>query len=212
LARHGAAGLGDADLLALVLRTGTGNMSAVDLARETLARFESLERLDQASFAELETVPGIGPAKAAEVKAAFELGKRVFRSPLATGRRLTSSRDVFQAMRSTLAGQMREQFLLLALNTKNEILRVLTVSIGSLTQSLVHPREVFREAIREAAASVMLIHNHPSGDPAPSRDDEVITQRLCRAGDLLGIRVLDHIIIGRDRYFSFADEGRLRSG
>jgi DNA repair protein RadC len=122
---------------------------------------------------------------------------------------LLSSHEVFQALKSHLAGQQREQFLLVALNTKNEILRVITVSIGSLSQSLVHPREVFREAIRESAATVMLVHNHPSGDPYPSRDDEQITQRLARAGDLLGIRVLDHIIIGRERYFSFADEGRL---
>lgn len=211
VAHHGVESLADAELLAILLRTGTGELSAVDLARDLLKRFESLDRLDQASIAELETHRGIGPAKAAEIKSALELGKRVLRSPLATGGRLTSSREVFQAMRSTLSGQKREQFLLLALNTKNEILRVITVSIGSLSQSLVHPREVFREAIREAAASVMLIHNHPSGDPAPSRDDEQITQRLCRAGELLGIRVLDHVIVGHDRYFSFADEGRLEA-
>lgn len=209
VARHGVEPLTDAELLAVILRTGTGKQSAVDLARELLGRFESLERLDQASLSELESHRGIGSAKAAEIKAALELGKRVLRSPLATGRRLLSSHEVFQAMKSQLAGQQREQFLLVALNTKNEILRVITVSIGSLSQSLVHPREVFREAIRESAATVMLVHNHPSGDPYPSRDDEQITQRLARAGDLLGIRVVDHIIIGRDRYFSFADEGRL---
>jgi DNA repair protein RadC len=209
LVRYGPEVLSEAELLAIILRSGTGVMSAVELARILLQKAGSLERLDQASIRDLTEFPGIGPAKAVEIKAALDLGKRVLRSPLAAGTRLTCSRDVVEAMKSKLAGQKREQFLLLALNTKNEILRDMTISIGNLSQSLVHPREVFREAIREAAACVMLVHNHPSGDPAPSRDDELITTRLCRAGELLGIKVLDHVIIGRDAYYSFADEGKL---
>ncbi|GEM_PF-17270 len=211
LARNGAESLGDAELLAILLRTGHAEQSALDLAAAIMRRFETLERLDQAPLADLETVKGIGPAKAVEIKAALELGKRLLRAPLEPGRRMTSSREVFEALRPALVGQRREQFQLLALNNKNEIIRLITVSVGNLTQSLVHPREVFREAIREAAAAVILIHNHPSGDPAPSQEDFLITDRLREAGELLGIQVLDHLVIGRDTYYSFADEGRLEN-
>lgn len=211
LARDGPESLGDADLLAITLRTGGGGRNALDLAGALLRRFETLERLAHASIADLMTVKGVGRAKAVEIRAAIELGKRALRAPLEPGRRLTSSAEVYEALRGRFAGEKREQFLLLALNNKNEILRVITVSIGNLTQSLVHPREVFREAIREAAAAVICVHNHPSGDPAPSEDDHLVTLKLRRAGELLGIRVLDHIIVGRESYFSFADEGLMGS-
>lgn len=205
LAGRGAETLSDAELLAIILRTGQSSRSAVDMARDVLEQFGGLGKLDQASLRELQTFPGIGLAKAVEIKAALELGKRLFTPGTAAGKRFTRSREVFEALKSKVLSERREHFFLLALNAKNEILRLIPISTGNLTQSLVHPREVFREAIREAAAAVILVHNHPSGDPAPSQDDRLITSRLCRAGQLLGISVLDHLIIGSDDYFSFAD-------
>jgi DNA repair protein RadC len=205
LAGRGAETLSDAELLAIIFRTGQSSRSAVDMARDVLEKFGGLGKLDQASLRELQTFPGIGLAKAVEIKAALELGKRLFTPGTAAGKRFTRSREVFEALKSKVISEKREHFFLLALNAKNEILRLIPISTGNLTQSLVHPREVFREAIREAAAAVILVHNHPSGDPAPSQDDRLITSRLCRAGQLLGISVLDHLIIGNDDYFSFAD-------
>ena len=213
LLQLGEEALADAQLLAIVLRTGdyASGATAVDLARRLLTAFgEDLEAISTATVAELCQTPGIGPAKACEIKAAFELGRR--RLARQQGRRLEqfrSSKDVANYYMPLLADKKREQFQVLLLDRKNRVMRDVMVSQGSLTASVVHPREVFNPAIRDSAAAVIFVHNHPSGDPQPSQEDRVLTTRLAEAGKLLGIQVLDHIIVGRNAYMSFADEGLL---
>lgn len=211
LLQRGAQILSAAELLALVLRTGdaTSKMSALDHARMLLERFGSLQQLASASLAELQTVKGIGPAKAAELQAVFEIARRFQEQPLRAGSRYSHPQEVYQHFCGRLADRKREQFIVLLLDSKNRLLREVQISQGSLTASIVHPREVFSAVVRESAAALLLVHNHPSGDPTPSREDREITTRLKEAGDLMGVRVLDHIIIGAEGYVSFADRGLL---
>jgi DNA repair protein RadC len=162
-----------------------------------------------AAAAELCEVPGIGPAKAAEILALGELSRRFAATPLSPGTRFTSSREVFAHFHERLRDRKKEVFFTLLLDSKNRVLREIQVSEGSLNASIVHPREVFQPVIRESAAAVLFVHNHPSGDPAPSREDLDLTSRLRDAGALMGVRVLDHIIIGNGRYVSLADRGLL---
>jgi len=203
--------LSDSELLALILRSGHAarGTSALDLARDLLNGFGSLRALASVTAAELCQVPGIGPAKAAEILALGELSRRFAATPLSPGARFTSSREVFAHFHERLRDRKKEVFLTLLLDSKNRVLREIQVSEGSLNASIVHPREVFQPVIRESAAAVLFIHNHPSGDPAPSREDLELTTRLRDAGALMGVRVLDHIIIGSGRYVSLADQGLL---
>ena len=211
LLNHGAETLSDAELLALVLRTGdaASQTSALDHARLLLARFGSLRALAGATTAELCELRGIGPAKAAEIQAVFQLARRFASEPLRPGDRFTSSAEVFRHFHERLRDRKQEVFLALLLDGKNRILREVQVSSGSLTASIVHPREVFAPVVRESAAAVLFVHNHPSGDPTPSREDLEITARLREVGELMGVRVLDHIIIGSGDYVSLADRGLL---
>lgn len=212
LLKKGAASLSDAELLALVLRTGdaAAGKSAIDLGRQLLELFGgNLRELAQAELHELQQIKGLGLAKAASVKAAFTLGSRFQARRLEVLERFTSPAQVFDFFHHELRDSRKELFLTLLLDGKNRIMRKVEVSIGSLNQSIVHPREVFAPAVRESAAAVIFIHNHPSGDPAPSREDREITRRLKEAGEILGIRVLDHIIIGDGSYFSFVESGLL---
>jgi len=207
----GPAALSDAELLALILRTGhsVSGGSALDLSRQLLNRFGSLRTMASAATAELCEVPGIGPAKAAEILALGELSRRFAATPLSPGTCFTSSREVFAHFHERLRDRKKEVFFTLLLDSKNRVLREIQVSEGSLNASIVHPREVFQPVIRESAAAVLFVHNHPSGDPAPSREDLELTSRLRDAGALMGVRVLDHIIIGSGRYVSLADRGLL---
>ncbi|MBM3335692.1 DNA repair protein RadC, partial [Candidatus Sumerlaeota bacterium] len=150
--------------------------------------------------------------KAIEIKAAVELGRRMTGKSVALGEAIRRSADVFDLYRNLLAHEQQESFYLVVLNTRNRIQSHFLISRGSLTGSFVHPREVMKMAIREAAASIIFVHNHPSGDPEPSEDDIDITGRLARAARLVGIRVLDHVIIGHENYFSFADHHLLEEG
>ena len=212
LLKRGAAALSDAELLALVLRTGdaAAGKTAIDLGRELLERFEgNLRELAQAELNELQQIKGLGLAKAASIKAAFTLGSRFQARRLETLERFTSPAQVFDFFHHELRDNRKELFLILLLDGKNRITRKVQVSEGSLNQSIVHPREVFAPAVRESAAAVIFIHNHPSGDPAPSREDREITRRLKEAGEILGIKVLDHIIIGDGSYYSFVESGLL---
>jgi len=209
LLSKGSEVLSDAQLLAILLRTGRRDSSAVQVAMEILQRVGSLAALAQSGIEELCAIPGIGPAKAAQLKAALELGKRAMAVPLSTGTRLSSSADLFRHFHPTLRDLKHELFKVVLLDAKNTVIRESTVSEGSLTLSIVHPREVFAMAIRESAAGVIFLHNHPSGDPTPSAEDRRLTERLVAAGEVLGIRVLDHMIMGDGRYISFADEGWL---
>jgi DNA repair protein RadC len=175
-----------------------------------LERLDGLQGLSNRGVQELCAVPGIGPAKAAQLKAATELGKRTMAVPLSTGSRVASSSDLFRHYYPRLRDLRYELFLLVLLDAKHAIIRDATVSKGSLTLSIVHPRDVFNLAVRESAAAVIFVHNHPSGDPQPSPEDRALTCRLVQAGEVLGIPVLDHVIIGDGRYLSFADRGWLR--
>lgn len=211
LLTHGPELLSDAELLAIVLRTGDGTSgkTALDHARQLIKKFETFRGLASAATAELCDLKGIGPAKAAAVKAAMEISRRYATERLSQGKTFSHSNDVFAHFHQRLRDKKKECFFILLLDSKNRAMREERVSEGTLTSSLVHPREAFTPAIRESAASLILVHNHPSGDPTPSREDEEITRRLVEGGKLLGIGVLDHIIVGQGRYYSFADEGRL---
>ncbi|HXX76571.1 MAG TPA: DNA repair protein RadC [Nitrospiraceae bacterium] len=209
LLAHGASSLSDAQLLAILLRVGRQRSSALQIGLEVLDRLNGLSGLAHCGIEELCAIPGVGTAKAAQLKAAIELGKRVLAAPLATGTKITSSRDLFHHYHPSLRDLRHEIFKVVLLDAKHAILRDATVSKGSLTLSIVHPREVFNLAVRESAAAVIFLHNHPSGDPTPSPEDRTLTSRLVAAGEVLGIRVLDHLIVGDGRYVSFADQGRL---
>lgn len=209
LLEEGPESLSDAQLLAILLRVGRQDSSAVHVAMDLLHHLDGLQGLANRSLEELCVVSGIGPAKAAQIKAAIELGKRVLSTPLTTGTKIGSSQSVFQHYYPLLRDLRHEVFNVILLDAKHAVIRDITVSEGSLTTSLVHPREVFNEAVRESAAAVLFLHNHPSGDPTPSTEDRTLTARLQEAGNILGIQVLDHVIIGDGRYTSFADEGWL---
>lgn len=211
LLSNGPQGLSDAQLLAILLRIGRPDLSAVGVAMDLLARLEGLRGLANRSLQELCVVPGIGPAKAAQILAAVELGKRALSTPLTAGLRIRQSQDIFHHYYPLLRDLRHEVFKALLLDAKHGLIRDMTISEGSLTVSIVHPREVFNLAVRESAAAVIFVHNHPSGDPHPSEEDHALTRRLMAAGEILGIRVLDHIVIGDGRYVSFADEGLLVS-
>lgn len=205
--------LSEAQLLAIILRTGSSlSGSALDLARDLLKEFGGLKALGDASISELCQKKGMGAAKAAQVKAALELGKRTLKEELGSRRSFSSSRDAAAYLSPSMARLKQEVFKALLLNIKNQLLREATIAQGGLTSSLVRPREVFLPAIREGAPQIIFAHNHPSGDPTPSRDDFLLSQRLARGGSLLGVEVLDHIIIGGNSYYSFADSGRLPRG
>lgn len=209
LQRLGPDALTDAELLAILLRTGSGKDHAVELANKVLKRAGTLDRLSRYSIAELTALPGIGTVKAVTMKAALEIARRVAANPITADEQVTSARRVFEQFRGYFLDRQKEYFLCLLLNTKNRIIRQVTISEGTLNQSLVHPREAFQEAIRDSAHAVIFLHNHPSGDPTPSREDRHITRRLVQAGEIVGVRVLDHIIIGKTSFYSFADEGQM---
>jgi DNA repair protein RadC len=210
LLEKGPETLSNAELLAIILRTGDAStgQSALDYGRGLMTQFgESLRQLEEASVQEICATKGIGPAKAAQIKAALELGKRFAEEEIKRGEQFRSSADVFNHYREHLSGLKKEEFHVLLLDAKNRKIRDVRVSEGSLTSSLVHPREVFNPVIRESAAAVILVHNHPSGDPSPSQEDLQITRRLREIGEVMGVRVLDHIVIGKGKYVSFVDDG-----
>ncbi len=206
----GADRLSDAQLLAIILRTGGGGRSALDLAMELLNGFESLRGIESASQTEFTRFKGMGSAKVAQLKAAFELGRRLLGEPARRGPAFASSADVYAYYHPRLREMKKEVFYCAMLDAKNRIRKDCLVSEGTLTNSLIHPREAFKDAIRESAAAVIFVHNHPSGDPRPSREDIVATERLVHAGEIVGIRVLDHVIIGDNAYTSMAEEGYIK--
>ena len=207
LATLGPEVLADAELLALLLRTGGAGRDALALAGWLLARYGGLAGLAAASTSELARAPGVGPAKSATLAAALELGRRLAARRLRSGDPVRGPADVFRHFHPRLRDVRTERFLLLLLDGRHRMLGEVVVSQGTLTASLVHPREVFRPALREAAAAVVLVHNHPSGDPTPSREDREITERLVEVGELLGIPVLDHVVVAERGWASLRDAG-----
>ncbi len=207
LLQSGAESLSDAQLLGIVIRNGEGGRTAIDLGRELLDRFGDLGGVARAGIREICSVKGIGPAKAAQIKAAIELGRR-YQKPSLAGASLCASREVADYFEPRLRDAKKEEFRCVLLDAKNRIIREERVSVGSLTASLVHPRDTFKAAVRESAAAVIFVHNHPSGDTRPSQEDILLTRRLVQAGELLGIRVLDHVIVGSgNSHYSFRDSG-----
>ena len=210
LLQEGADALSDAQLVAILLRVGRQDSTAVQVAIDMLHSLGGIQGLSNRGREELCGISGIGPAKAAQILAAIELGKRVLSTPLTTGVKIQGSRDLFQHYYPLLRDLRHEVFKAVLFDAKHRIIRDVTVSEGSLTLSIVHPREVFNLAVRESAAAIIFLHNHPSGDPQPSPEDRILTARLLAAGRILGIRVLDHLIIGDNSYISFADQGWLQ--
>ncbi|MBZ0157271.1 MAG: DNA repair protein RadC [Alphaproteobacteria bacterium] len=207
LLRHGAENLSDAHLLAIILRTGSGEGGVLSLALSLLERFHTLRSIDTASLAELSVLKGLGTAKIAQLKAAFELGKRLMSESSEGKPSFSSSHALYTYFAPRFKNLKKEYFIGVLLDAKNRLLRECKISEGTLTNSLIHPREAFKEAVKESAASVIFVHNHPSGDPAPSRDDLAVTERLKNAGEIMGIPVLDHVIIGDGRYVSLKEKG-----
>ncbi|HEX7714338.1 MAG TPA: DNA repair protein RadC [Bacillota bacterium] len=209
LIQFGAENLAASELIAILLRTGTADRTALNLAEELLGRFKDLRGLCRASLTEICESPGIGIAKAVQIKAAFELGRRVMTQSPVTQPSIRMPRDIYELLKGSFQDLDREHFKVIHLNIRNQVLKVETTAIGILSSSPVHPREVFKEAIRMSSAAVILTHNHPSGDPTPSQDDLALTSRLRNAGELLGIPVIDHVIFGDTRYVSLKERGQL---
>lgn len=205
--QYGAQALSNAELLAILLRTGTYRESAVQLAQRILQEAGSLRGLVGMSIDEMMETKGIGLAKALQLKAGIELGRRLAASSLQETVTIRSPQDVYSLLSEDLRYLQKEHFVCLFLNTKNHVLAQETLSIGTLNASLVHPREVFLAAIRRSSASIICVHNHPSGDPTPSPEDIQMTRRLVEAGQIIGIDVLDHVIIGDRGYISLKEKG-----
>ena len=197
LKERGAAALMDAELIAILLRTGMKGTSAVQLALQLLQKFQTLENLARAPVEEIAHIKGVGETKAIQLKAAFELARRLSEGTRDKQKIISSPADAAGVMREAMRLLDREEFYVLLLNTKNGLIKRAPISRGSLNASIVEPREVFKDAIAVSAASMILVHNHPSGDPTPSSEDITVTKRLVKAGELLNISVLDHIVLGR---------------
>lgn len=204
LMRLGPAALGDNELLAIVM-----GHESVDLANAVLAAVNGAHALTRTSIDDLRQVHGIGPAKAAQIIAATELGRRTLVRPLDDRVQFRTPRDAAAYIIPLFGARAIEQFGVLMLDIKHRLLRVRIVSIGSMDATTVHPRDVFREAALASAAGVVVFHNHPSGDPTPSKDDVRLTRRLLRAAAVMGIDLVDHVIVADERYYSFREAGKL---
>lgn len=205
LCKAGASVLNDAELLAIILRVGYRKENAVEMSNRLISAY-GIDKLSDCTLSELQKIPGVGPAKACQILSLFELGKRhaLAKKNLS---KIACAKDVYELMREKLADLKQEVFVALYLDTKNRVLKEEVVTKGTLDASLIHPREVFRGAIKEGAHAVIVVHNHPSGDPAPSEEDKEITEKLFKAGELLNISVLDHVIVGRNGWWGW-NEGR----
>ncbi|MBN2413906.1 DNA repair protein RadC [candidate division KSB1 bacterium] len=208
---HGPEALSEAELLGILLRTGNGKNTSVDLARLLLKKFEGLRGLDQKPVNVLCEEKGIGLAKACQIKAALEIAKRLVQQQSRVRERISSSEDVYKLVHLRMRDLGREEFRVVFLSRRNEIIADKVLFEGSLVESVASPREIILNAVQLAAANVILLHNHPSGNPYPSNEDKNITQKIVKACKFVEIAVLDHIIIGKDSYFSFADKGLISS-
>jgi len=207
LERYGADALGLSELIAILLRVGNARTSALQLAQHLIGRFGCLRGLAMASVQELSSINGIGLAKACQLKAAFELGKRLATTPDAPKVIVTAPQDAANLVMEEMRYLTEEHFRVICLDTRNQVIKIMDTSIGSLNASIVHPRETFRPAIINNAAALILLHNHPSGDPTPSKEDLSLTARLVQCGEMIGIPVFDHLIIGDGRFLSLKERG-----
>lgn len=213
LANLGAAALSDSELIAILLRTGIPGSNAIEVARGLLARFQSLIGLARASVKEIALVKGIGPAKAVQLAAAFGLGSRLARETL-TKTKIDSPQLVYELLGAEMRALHRESLRVILLDTRYHLMRIEEISLGSLNESIAHPREIFHPALIYSAYAIIVAHNHPSGDPTPSEADHRLTRRLAEAAQLLQIGLLDHVIIGsptgeKPAFYSFKEAGVL---
>lgn len=195
------------ELLAILLRTGSNNKSAITLAKELLIQYGSLKTISNCSIKELTSIHGIGFSKAISILAAFELGRRMNHEPFTKRIKLHSPEAIYTYIKDQLQMKTQEHLLGLYLSTKGELIQKEVLFIGTLNSSVIHPREIFKFAVIHSAASVILVHNHPSGDPTPSGQDKQITKRIYENSLMMDIELLDHIIVGRDKYVSFKEKG-----
>jgi len=201
--KHGPEALSDSELFAIILRTGSPNENVIDMSNRLIKEY-GLNNLFDCSIKELQKIKGIGPSKAMQLLAMAELGKRYSQSknPI---KKISRSKDVFDLFHERLKDKKQEEFYVLMLNSKNNIVSEKLITKGILDASIVHPREIFKEAIKNSASKIILVHNHPSGDPSPSSEDLEITKKLQEAGQMVDIKVLDHVIIGNGSYFSLKE-------
>ncbi len=204
LEKQGPSVLSDAELLAIILKTGNKDENVIDMSNRLISKY-GVDKLSSCSLVELQEIKGIGNAKASQIIALFEFNKRHNISKQ-NGKPIKTAKDVFDYCSPKLSGVDKEHFMILHMDTRNKIIKDEIVSVGTLNSSLIHPREVFKSAIKESANAIILVHNHPSGDVEPSEEDKKITDILFKAGELLSIKVLDHVIIGKDSWYSFKDK------
>jgi DNA repair protein RadC len=197
------------DLMSKIMGRGGESIAAHTASRRLLHHFGSAKGIAEASLEEIRKAGRVTGLQAKSLYCAIKLGRHLCAAPFQAGERFSNSKELYHRYRSHFYSANREHFYSLHLNSKNRLIREVLVSIGSLSTSVVHPREVFAPAVRDSAAALIFFHNHPSGDPTPSREDKDCTQRLVRAGQILGIRVLDHIVFGYNGYYSFSDSGQL---
>ncbi|MCK5177802.1 MAG: DNA repair protein RadC [Candidatus Aenigmarchaeota archaeon] len=205
LCNMGSAALSDAELLAIILKNGHRGENVIDMSNRLISKY-GVDKLSACTLVELMEIKGMGAAKACQIISVFELGKRHTFSKKSKAL-VKNAKDVFDYVRNKMSGLDREQFAILHFDTKNNITKYDVVSVGILNASIIHPREIFKSAIKESSNSIILVHNHPSGDPTPSKEDEDVTKQLHKAGELLNIPILDHVIVGNNSYYSFKEEG-----
>jgi len=208
LIKNGASALSDSELLAIILRTGSKKENVINLSQRILGEY-NIKQLSQINLTQLMKIHGIKESKATQISACFEIARRLESFNSVEKPKISSPEDVYRRLFPRMREQKKEMFIELCLDTKNQILREEVISIGSLNANVVHPREVFKLALTESAAHIIVAHNHPSGDPTPSREDIEITKKLVETGNIMGITVLDHVIIGDGRHFSMKEAGHI---
>lgn len=208
LIKRGASALSDSELLAVILRTGSRKENVINLSQRILSQY-NIKQLSQANVTQLMGIYGIKEGKAAQITACFEIARRLESFNEEVKPKINTPEDVYRLIYPRVREQKKECFIELCLDTKNQIIKEDTISVGSLNANIVHPREVFKTALAESAAHIIVAHNHPSGDPAPSKEDIEITRKLVETGKIMGIDVLDHVIIGDKRHFSMKEAGHI---
>ncbi len=209
LMKNGASALSDSELLAIILRTGSKQENVINLSQRILKEY-NIKQLSQANLKQLMRIHGIKESKAAQIAACFEIARRLESFNDEDKQKISSPEDIYRRLYPKMREQKKELFIELCLDTKNRIIREEIISVGSLNANIVHPREVFKLALAESAAHIIVAHNHPSGDPAPSREDIEITKKLAQTGIIMGITLLDHVIIGDGRHFSMKEAGHIQ--
>ena len=204
--KYGKSALSEKELLAIILRTGTSALNVLDMANMVLKKFETIKSLNACEVSDLTKIRGLGPTKAIQILAALELGKRLYdEKQLTVKQTFNNPKTVYQYMRSKIEMEKQENFYAIYLDTKGQLLKAVKIYVGTLNSAIVHPREIFKHAVSLSAASIIIVHNHPSGDPHPSNSDEAITKILIKNGKLMDIPIVDHIIVGDSQYYSFKE-------